>query len=204
MKYIIFLCFFFLISISAKSQEFKAGVVAGVVASQVDGDQMAGYFKAGFSGGLFVYRDFNKASRFQGELLYTMKGSRTSPKNTNPDMLQVSASYIDISLIYIYKLFPMLNFRIGLTPNVLLDAREHTPTGLEQNPNEAPAFRRIGVIGLIGASYYFSDKFSITWSYNYSLYSIRSGEAEIYDTWSLKQQNDQRHNYMSFMLGYRF
>lgn len=203
-KYYFVFCLFLFICINANSQEFKAGLLAGAVASQVDGDRMAGYYKAGFSGGLFVYRDLNKVSRFQGELLYTMKGSRTSPKNTDPDMLQVTANYIDISLLYIYKLYDWLNFRIGLTPSVLLEASEKTPTGLVQNPNEAPSFRRIGVLGNAGFSYYFSEKLSLTWSYNYSLYSIRSGNAEIYDTWSLKQQNNQRHNYMSFMLGYRF
>jgi len=189
-------------SINLKAQEFKAGLVIGGVASQVDGDRMAGFYKAGFTGGLFVYRDLNKVSRIQGELLYTMKGSRTNSKNSDYSLYQISADYIDINLLYIYKLFDWLNFRIGLTPNVLISAKEETQTGLLPLGNP-PAFRRFGVSTVAGLSYYFTKKFSITWSYNYSLYSIRSGNAEIYDL-SFKEQNSQHHSYMSFTLGYRF
>ena len=202
-KYIVIFSFLILSSYIAISQEFKAGLTAGINAAQVDGDRMSGFYKAGFSGGLFVYRDFGNLSRFQVEFLYSNKGSKTSPKSTDPGLWQVSTTNIDISVNYIYKLFETLHFRIGLTPNVLLTSKEYTPTGIEQNPNEAPAFRRFGVIGLAGMTYFFSEKFSLTWTYNYSLYSIRDGEAEIYDI-SLKEQNNQRHNYMAFMLGYRF
>lgn len=189
-------------ALNAKAQEFKAGLVVGGVASQVDGDRMAGFYKAGFTGGLFVYRDVSKVSRFQGELLYTMKGSRTNSKNTNNDFLQVTADYIDINLLYIYKVYDWLNFRIGLTPSVLISAKEETQTGLGPVGNP-PAFRKFGVLGVAGFSYYFTKKLNITWSYNYSLYSIRSGNAEIYDL-SFKEQNSQRHSYMSFTLGYVF
>ena len=202
-KYIAFFLFLIFFSYGAFSQEFKAGILSGVLATQVDGDNMSGFYKAGYSGGIFVYRDFAKLSRFQAEILYSMKGSRTSPKNTSPDFWQVSISHIDISVNYIYKLFETLHFRIGLTPSVLLTSKEVSPTGIEQNPNEAPAFRKFDLVGLIGTTYYFSDKFSLTWSYNYSMYSIRSGDAEFYDL-SFKEQNNQRHNYMAFMLGYRF
>lgn len=202
-KYIVIFAFLTLSSYGAFSQEFKAGLTAGLLATQVDGDYMSGFYKAGFSGGLFVYRDYGKLSRFQVEFLYSMKGSKTSPKSTDPDFLQVSTSNIDISVNYIYKLFETLHVRIGLTPNVLLTSREYNPSGLEQNPNEAPAFRRFGVIGLAGMTYFFSEKFSLTWTYNYSLYSIREGSAE-WHGFRFKEQNNQRHNYMAFMLGYRF
>ena len=202
-KYIVIFAFLILSSYFVFSQEFKAGLLGGVLATQVDGDRMSGFYKAGFSGGLFVYRDIGKLSRYQAEILYSMKGSKTSPKSTDPNLWQVSTTNIDISLNYIYKLFETLHFRIGLTPNVLFTSKEYSPTGIEQIPNEAPAFRRFGVIGQAGMTYFFSEKFSLTWTYNYSLYSIRSGDAEIYDI-SLKEQNNQRHNYMAFIFGYRF
>ena len=185
-----------------KAQEFRAGIIGGVVATQVDGDRIAGFYKAGFTGGLFVYRDLNKVSRIQGELLYTMKGSRTNSKNTDYSLYQISADYIDISILYIYKVYDWLNFRIGLTPNVLISAKEESQTGLTPVGNP-PAFRRFGISTVAGLSYYFTKSTSITWSYNYSLFSIRSGNSEIYDL-SFKEQNAQYHNYMSFTLGYRF
>ncbi|MDR0970832.1 MAG: PorT family protein [Bacteroidales bacterium] len=198
-----FICFSFLTT-QVFSQEFKAGILLGGIASQVDGDNMSGYYKAGFTGGLFVFRDYKENSRFQGEILFSMKGSRCSPKNTNPDLLQVSANYIDINLSYIYKLFSFLHCRIGIMPSVLVFSEEKTPTNLIQIADEAPAFRSFGLLGNAGVSYFFNDRLSINWTYNYSLYSIRSGNAEIYTDWLLKEQNNQRHNYMSFTLAYQF
>lgn len=198
---IIVVFFYFLPILNA--QEFKAGILSGVIASQVDGDYMTGYYKAGFVGGLFVYREVSHASRIQGELVFATKGSRCAPKNTNPDFLQVSTSNIDLNLIYIYKISDILNFRIGLTPSVLLTSKEERPTGVVQNPDEAPAFRKFGILGLVGVSYYFNPKLSLTWSYNYSLLSIRSGSSEIYDL-SYLEQNAQHHNYMAFTLNYTF
>lgn len=185
------------------AQEFKAGVLSGVIASQVDGDYMSGYYKAGYVGGLFVYRDVFSFSRIQGELVYAQKGSRTAPKNTNPDFLQVTTSSIDLNLMFIYKVTPSLNFRIGLTPSALLTSKEVRPTGTVQDPNEAPAFRPFGIGGLAGISYYISNRFSITWSVNYSFLSIRKGASELYDL-GFYEQNGQYHNYMSFVLGYTF
>lgn len=202
-KIFLFIILCFGIGFGVKAQEFKAGITAGLVASQVDGDRMGGYYKAGFIGGLYVYRDFGAASRMQAEILYAMKGSRCSPKNTNPDFLQVSTTNVDISLSYIYKVLDWLNFRIGLTPSVLLTSSEITPTGLIIDPKEAPAFRTFGVLGLAGVTYNLSQHLTLTWTYNYSLYSIRSGESEIYSL-SYKEKNAQHHNYMAFSLGYTF
>ena len=204
MKRLILLVVVFFCSLTIlNAQEFKAGILSGLIASQVDGDFMSGYYKAGFVGGLFVYREVSHASRIQGELVYATKGSRCAPKNTNPDFLQVTTSSIDLSLIYIYKVSESLNFRLGLTPSALLTSKEERPTGVVQNPDDAPAFRRFGILGLAGVSYNLSQKLSLTWSYNYSLLSIRSGSSEIYYL-SYKEQNAQYHNYMAFMLSYTF
>jgi hypothetical protein len=64
MKKILLLAFLVIsFSYNLKAQEFRAGLIGGIVASQVDGDRIGGFYKAGFSGGLFVYRDLNKVSR---------------------------------------------------------------------------------------------------------------------------------------------
>ena len=97
-KYIVIFSFLILSSYIAISQEFKAGLTAGINAAQVDGDRMSGFYKAGFSGGLFVYRDFGNLSRFQVEFLYSNKGSKTSPKSTYPDLWQVSTTNIEVGI----------------------------------------------------------------------------------------------------------
>src|SRR5574344_1435626 len=186
-------------SLTLKAQEFKAGVLVGGVASQVDGDRQSGFHKAGLSMGAFVFRDLNRYTRLQGELLYTMKGSRVSSKNTDYSLYQIDANYIDMNLLYVFKITEDFNVSLGLTPSVLLYSDEQTQLGVASVG--APAFRKFNVLGVAGVSYNFTRHLSLSWRYSYSIYSIRSGKSEIYDL-EYKEQNSQRHNYMSFVLGY--
>ncbi|MCC7507153.1 MAG: hypothetical protein IT259_17735, partial [Saprospiraceae bacterium] len=39
-------------AIAQRQQRFKAGIIAGLTASQIDGDESAGYHKVGLQGGL--------------------------------------------------------------------------------------------------------------------------------------------------------
>lgn len=183
------------------AQEFKAGIIAGIDASQVDGDRQGGFHKAGFTGGFFVFRDLSRYTRLQGELLYTMKGSRVSSKNTDYSLYQIDANCIDMNLLYVFKITEDFNVSLGLTPSVLLYYNEQTQLGVASVG--APAFRKFNILGVAGVSYNFTRHLSFSWRYSYSIYSIRSGKSEIYDL-DYKEQNFQRHNYMSFVLGYMF
>jgi len=63
---------------SASAQRFIGGVAAGINVSQVDGDEVFGYYKVGFNGGPFVKLMLDKKQRFSltMELLYTQKGAQ--------------------------------------------------------------------------------------------------------------------------------
>ncbi|MDR0288191.1 MAG: PorT family protein [Clostridiales bacterium] len=68
---------FFLYPTSASAQRFIGGVAAGVNVTQVDGDEVFGYYKVGFNGGPYVKLMLDKKQRFSVtmELLYTQKGA---------------------------------------------------------------------------------------------------------------------------------
>lgn len=61
----------------AHSQRFIGSIIAGVNDSQVDGDEVAGYYKWGFNGGLSVMMPLDNKFHWFGtiELLYNQKGS---------------------------------------------------------------------------------------------------------------------------------
>jgi hypothetical protein len=61
----------------ASAQRFIGGVAVGMNITQVDGDQLFGYYKAGFNGGPYVKLMLDKKQRFSVtmELLYTQKGA---------------------------------------------------------------------------------------------------------------------------------
>ncbi len=67
--------------------QFKGSVYGGVVFSQVEGDQNAGYNKAGFSAGLKIKREVSKEWGYATGVGYIQKGSHSKIDKDNPGKL---------------------------------------------------------------------------------------------------------------------
>jgi hypothetical protein len=69
--------FCFLFPTTSSAQRFIGGIAAGINLTQVDGDEVFGYYKVGFNGGPFVKLMLDKKQRFSVtmELLYSQKGA---------------------------------------------------------------------------------------------------------------------------------
>jgi hypothetical protein len=78
-RFIIFFAFWFLFLCPdfAFAQRFIGGVAVGMNLTQVDGDEVFGYYKAGFNGGPYLKLMLDRKQRFSitMELLYTQKGA---------------------------------------------------------------------------------------------------------------------------------
>lgn len=83
-KTILLILILFLIN-SSYSQRFIGSVIAGMNLSQVDGDEIYGFHKAGFTGGASVMLPLDAKFRWFAtvELLYTQKGSYRSAHRAN-------------------------------------------------------------------------------------------------------------------------
>ncbi len=93
MTRLIFICIFTLaISSYCCSQNFKAGLIAGISTSQVSGDQLGGFNKLGIKFGASVNHFINSASRGQLAFYYIDKGS----SDINSDF-RIDLSYIETS-----------------------------------------------------------------------------------------------------------
>ena len=66
---------------SITAQRFEAGLIAGLNACQIDGDELAGFDKVGLTGGVKTVMIFDSPFRVNMEFLYSERGSR-------PDVLQ--------------------------------------------------------------------------------------------------------------------
>ena len=99
-------CFFIIISILAFGQKrgFDAGILGGIVPSQVDGDSYGGYHKIGLQGGLFVRYNLNKQLYIFNEIKYIQKGAKQVSKD-NTFYYKSALNYIELpfSLQYLYK-----------------------------------------------------------------------------------------------------
>ena len=189
--------FFFAFEIEAQ-QRFKAGLKAGLSASQVAGDTYAGYDKAGFDGGAFVTGKLNEKWSAQFEIIYIQKGSR---HNSNPDkgdmtfyLLQLN--YIEVPLLFQYHQ-KKFTFEFGPSFGYLQKEREYNEyaelTGIRPFYKTETSYN-------IGISRTLYKNFSINWRFSNSFLAIRK-HASGASTW---YNPGQRNHVLAFTLTYLF
>ena len=95
------------LSISIHAQNFGGGVILGLSTSQVGGDNLAGFNKAGLLAGAFVNTPISKLLSFQMEMTYIQKGSNNPKMNdsehSNYLKEDISSSYIEVPLLLQYQ-----------------------------------------------------------------------------------------------------
>lgn len=159
-----------------EAQRFSAGLVAGLNASQIDGDELAGFDKVGLTGGIKTIMEFESVWRMNMELLYSERGSR--PDIFNPDYdpdIEISLKYIEIP-VYVslgdwwqeegeyYK----VSAQAGLSYGRLLDAK----TTDYYHPSEVaydklvPYFSENDLSWMLGATFRMSKQWGVTARYS--------------------------------------
>lgn len=173
MKKYYFFIIIALICLNSEAQIFKGGVKAGLVATQVNGDQLSGFNKLGLTGGFTLALPLSEKSELSTELIFVQKGSRQNPTENNPSKFLMRLNYIEMPLIYNFK---MGKYKIGLegglsfgvllkTEGVEYDLYGKIPTRLE--------FQKYEFAALAGICYYINDKNKINFRYSQSLLPIR-------------------------------
>lgn len=90
---------------SAQARRFRAGVVGGLNASQIAGDDIGGYTRLGLHGGLRAMADLGDKKELVLEMLYAQRGSYSkygSPKCWNGD-ISIFLQYAEIPVLFCYK-----------------------------------------------------------------------------------------------------
>jgi len=84
---------------------FSAGAVAGLTASQIDGDQSAGYNKLGFQGGLRVVARLKERTDASMEFLFAQRGCQNEliPDQYSPNPFGLTLNYIEVPLQWHFK-----------------------------------------------------------------------------------------------------
>lgn len=132
-KLFILLSLIFVIT-TISAQKFIGGAVAGMNISQVEGDEVNGYFKAGFNGGGLIMLPLNKNQTLflTTEILFTQKGAYKSnsgsvdakplddtllinydiPKN-NKVYYKLRLDYVEVPIIFHYE-DPNTGYALGI------------------------------------------------------------------------------------------
>jgi hypothetical protein len=88
-----------------REQRFRAGIIAGLTASQIDGDESYGYNKLGLQAGVRAAAILNKRAESSIELLFAQRGARNEliPNNINPNNFSLTLNYVEVPLQFHYK-----------------------------------------------------------------------------------------------------
>lgn len=195
MRYIVALLIGLVLSSDAWSQKFRAGLIGGLVTSQVDGDSYGGYNKAGFMGGFFVGHTLSASGKLSGsfELLYIQKGSRKAPRPDKGDYSSFSLklNYAEVPLLLRYAFTSKdsagnsnskFDLEGGLSAGFLVDHEEEDTFGPVINGSP---FEKIDLMALVGLHYKITTHLSFQIRTGYSLLPVRKGsQSSYYYNWT--------------------
>jgi hypothetical protein len=197
-KQLILLFLLTITSVIVGQNRFVAGVKAGLSASQVSGDNLAGFNKAGIIGGLTLTTKFNDKWSTQLEMVYIQKGSKAINKPSKGIyeyyLLQLDYIEVPVLLQYHQKIF---TFEAGPGFGYLVREKEYTAFG---DITGIRPFNKPEIAINLGVNYLLFNTFEIDWRYTNSISSIRNHVSGASVWYNPGQQN----TVMAFTLTYKF
>ncbi len=164
----------------------RGGLVAGLNASQVDGDDYAGYFKAGLNGGFYGQIPLGKWVFLATEILYSQQGakSRTIPGVPLPFLSRFH--YASIPVLINYQDKEAFYFGAGfmfsrlVRQRIFFDRIEQPPASICSSPPDDvslldPQFiclRRNDFLVVAEGNYLFNKNFGMNVRFSYSLWPM--------------------------------
>ena len=103
MKHLLPLLLLLTLTLTAHSQHIHAYLTSGIALSQIEGDELKGYRKAGYVGGIGALTALDKHNRWglSIETLFSQRGAyNLSPQ---PYAADIALNYIDIPLLFHYQ-----------------------------------------------------------------------------------------------------
>ncbi|HRZ41699.1 MAG TPA: porin family protein [Bacteroidales bacterium] len=153
-----------------QSQTFRGGLTGGLVASQVSGDNSAGYNKPGFFFGPWANFDFREQWRFQMEITFIQKGSRQLPSLDNGYYSYRSRmNYIEAPMMFRYKWKPRIEPEIGIAYSYMISSYEEL---YEVEISSRPFYRHNSSL-ILGVYYHFNERWSLNLRTSNSITPIR-------------------------------
>ena len=196
MKNKLLLCIFTFFTFFSFSQNFKGGVIAGVSTSQVSGDALGGFHKAGLYLGVFTQLPISSISNIKMEMNYIQKGSN-NPKISENLLSDISTSYIEVPISVNYYQNEIMCFEVGLQTALLLKFSDNDLYGPIPNDQSIP-FNKVDVGAFVGMNYHLTDNILLNSRISNSILPVRPhASGAIY-----KLNRGQYNSVLSFTLHY--
>lgn len=184
------------------SQNFKGGLLAGMSATQVDGDTYSGYNQAGFIGGVWVSRVLNDNFDIRSELKFIQKGSYrrfTDGSGGTTGFYSIRLNYAEMPFLLEYKHRDDIIPFAGLSFGYLWKAIEKNADG-PYPEDELALFQKFEIAANAGVEYKLNTSFSFGASFSYSILPIRKHKGNI----SYRLDRGQHNNVLQFYIRYHY
>lgn len=187
-----------------KKSIFRAALIVGFNASQVDGDDLAGYRRIGLNAGGAAFILLPKNFSINFEILYSQKGSRASNNQLTADVLKkLALDYVDVPLLINYhdkdkEGNDVAIFGVGVILNSLVRYKLEDIYGTLEPDKEI--YERFGVEAAANVTFLFAKKFGINLRFAYSLNNIAKEPVAI----SNLKNGGQRNNVLAMRAMYFF
>jgi len=145
------------------AQSFKGGAILGFNASQVSGDYLGGYNKAGVSGGFYVSKKLSEKSELEMRITYSAKGSRDVPnfEKGKYTAYYMKLNYVEVPFLYRYKC-KKLWLMAGLSGGYLISSSIANEAGpFPANSVENRPFKKYEVCTQFGVALPFADHWEV-------------------------------------------
>lgn len=147
----------------AQAQDFSGGATLGINASQVSGDNLGGYNRAGITGGFIVSKTFEDKNELEMRITYSAKGSRDVPnfEKGKYSAYYLKLSYIEVPFLYRYK-FKKVWLIAGLSGGYLIKSSIANESGpFPENSVENRPFKKYEVCTHFGVGYPLDENWEI-------------------------------------------
>ena len=204
-KFALFIFCGFLIS-NLQAQNFGGGIVLGLSTSQVGGDDLGGFNKAGLLAGVFANKSISPLLSFQMEMTYIQKGSNNPKMNDyehkNVGRPDIFLSYIEVPLLLQYKQSEFLKIEGGIQFANLINGYYNDSYGEITYSGTTPFIKNdIGL--LLGMDYKFSGNLSLNTRISNSILPI--GEEDYNHPTTYNSTRKGKYNsVLSFAIHYNF
>jgi hypothetical protein len=202
MKQIILLSASILIlSFSSLAQSFNGGINAALAISQIAGDGMSGYNKAGIQAGFFVNYKLKPDIALQMELAYIQKGSAQSENPDDPESFQFlrRLNYIELPLLIQYYLKPLI-LEVGISTDFLAGSLEEIDYQFNEQPD---VWRKTTFNTVFSVKYMISENLMASIRTTNSINSIRKNTVPL-NVRRYTKTFGEYNDVLSFGLSYQF
>ena len=172
LKKLIIILFCGFLTLSIQAQNFGGGIILGLSTSQVSGDHLGGFNKAGLLVGGFIDLQLSNMLRGQMEMTFIQKGSN-NPKMNENSISDISLSYVEVPLLLKYQQSSTIAIAGGIETAFLISSSDNDIYG-KISSNNTREFNTTDIGIFIGLDYSISSRLILNSRISNSILPIRA------------------------------